>query len=93
MIRRAQQYILTIKDHFSSLQDALIITSEKAEDLKQGLIRLTTAMRRSGKISVIVDNAKGFVSLIADKDLIQLKMIIQKTEEFNKNANAVIDKN
>ena len=32
VIRRAKQIILTIKDHFSSFQDAMLLNSEKAEE-------------------------------------------------------------
>ena len=38
VIKRAGQIILTIRDHFSSLQDAIIIESEKSQVLKNGLI-------------------------------------------------------
>lgn len=41
IIERATQNIMTIKDHFSSYQDAILVKSEKAEDLKEGLIVLT----------------------------------------------------
>ena len=94
VIKRAGQNILTVKDHFSSYQDAIIIDSEKAQDLKQGLIILTAAMRRPGQIFVSVDNSPGFKSLSGqpDKDLAKLNIEIIKTDEINKNANAVIDK-
>ena len=38
VIKRANQVILTIKDHFTSFQSAILLVSEKAEDLKLGLI-------------------------------------------------------
>ena len=41
IIERATQNIMTIKDHYSSYQDAILVKSEKAEDLKEGLIVLT----------------------------------------------------
>ena len=50
MIRRARQNILTVKDHFISYQDATMIKSEKTEDLKNGIIELTSAIRRPGPI-------------------------------------------
>ena len=94
VIKRACQTILTVKDHFSSFQNATLIESEKSEDLKHGLILLLSSMRRPDSITVTVDNAPGFSSLITkkDKDLEKLKIILMPTDEFNKNANAVIDK-
>ena len=94
VIKRAKQNILTLKDHFSSFQDAILIPSERAEDLKEGLVILTSAMRRPGEIFVSVDNAPGFKSLllIKDQELMKLNITLVKTDEINKNANAVVDK-
>ena len=94
VIKRAKQNILTLKDHFSSFQDAILIPSERAEDLKEGLVILTSAMRRPGEIYVSVDNAPGFKSLllIKDQELMKLNITLVKTDEINKNANAVVDK-
>ena len=60
VIKRARQNILTIRDHFSSYQDAIFIESEKANDLKDGLILLTSAIRRPNQIFITVDNSPGF---------------------------------
>ena len=51
-------------------------------------------MRRPDNIQVTVDNAPGFISLIKNKDkcLADLKIDLISTDEFNKNANAVVDK-
>ena len=94
VIKRANQNIFTLKDHFSSFQDAILIPSERAEDLKDGLLILTSAMRRPGEIFVSVDNAPGFKSLLINRDqeLQKLNITLVKTDEINKNANAVIDK-
>ena len=94
VIKRETQNILIVTDHFSSLQSALIVTSEKAEDLKNGLVILTSTMRYPGPIEITVDNAPGFNSLIQQKDtqLDSLKIKLNKTDALNKNANAVVDR-
>jgi hypothetical protein len=94
IIKRAGQKILAVTDHFSSLTNAMIVDSETATDLKQALITLTPTMRKPDWISVNVDNAPGFQSLTKsnDKELVDLKINLVLTEEFNKNSNAVIDK-
>ena len=94
IIRRAKQYILIIKDHFTSFHDAMLLNSEKAEDLKLGLTMLTSAIRKPGKINITVDNSPGFTALMSrkDKDLQNLMITLVKTDEINKNSNAVIDK-
>ena len=94
IIKRASQNILILVDHFSSFQDASIIRSERAVDLKEGLIALSSPMRRPAEIFISVDNSPGFKSLLSnnDSDLKKLKIVIVKTDEINKNSNAVVDK-
>ena len=94
VIKRASQNILTIKDHFSSFQDATMIPSEKTIDLKEGIIQLISGMRSPGKINISVDNAPGFQTLLQNKDMEmqKLKVFFIKTDELNKNANAVVDR-
>ena len=94
VIKRAHQNIFIIRDHFSAFQDAMILPSEKANDLKDGIISLTTPIRRPGEIFIAVDNAPGFKSLLnnKDEDLKKLRITMIKTDELNKNSNAVVDK-
>ena len=94
IIKRASQNILTIKDHFSSYQDAVLVKSEKAEELKEGIVILTSGIRNPNVIFISPDNSPGFQKLIKnqDKDLLALKIQFVKTDELNKNANAVIDR-
>ena len=94
VIKRAQQNILVVKDHFSSFQDALLIHSESALDLCEGIIILSSGIRRPSEIFISVDNSPGFKSLLnnTNEDLRRLKISLIKTDELNKNANAVVDK-
>ena len=93
VIKRATQKILLLVDHFSSFQAAKLIKSEKACDLKDGILVLTGALRRPGKIVVKTDNAKGFESLHkSDPDLKDLDIDLVLADVFNKNSNAVVDK-
>ena len=71
-----------------------MIKSEKTIDLKEGIIQLTSSMRKPDQIFVSVDNAPGFKSLLnnTDQDLKKLRITMVKTDELNKNANAVADK-
>ena len=93
VIKRASQKILLLVDHFSSFQAAKLIKSEKACDLKDGILVLTGALRRPGRIVVKTDNAKGFESLHKnDPDLKDLDIELVLADVFNKNSNAVVDK-
>ena len=94
VIRRQSQYILTVRDHFSSYTCAKIIRAENNKELKTGIIELIQPIRLAGEVLVRVDNATGFKPLLDNKDhdLDKLKIKVQATDQFNKNANAVIDK-
>ena len=93
VIKRAKQNILLLVDHFSNFQTAKLIPSEKATDLKEGLIVLSEGIRHPGKITVKVDNAKGFESLVKnDQDLQRLNIELVLADVFNKNSNAVVDR-
>ena len=85
VIRRAKQNILLMTDHFSSFQNAMIIPSEKAPDLKDGIISLSATMRRPSEIFVSVDNSPGFQTLLSnnDEDLKKLQIKFVKTDDLN----------
>ena len=70
----------------------MLIQSEKAEDLRAGLIILTSNIRHPGPITVTTDSGTGFVSLAkGDRQLEELGITIVTRDEFNKNYNAVVD--
>ena len=60
IFRRNGQYIMLLMDHFSNLAQAALLDSEKATDLKKGLIDLSTPIRHPGPIKKLTDNATGF---------------------------------
>ena len=93
VIKREGQFILLITDHFTSLTSSKLIKSEKAEDLRSGLISLTTPVRHPGPILVTTDAAPGFISLAkGDKQLNDLLINIKLKDQLNKNYNAVVDR-
>ena len=92
VIKRVWQSILMV-DHLTSLVSAVIIPSEKAEDLKAGMIALSTPVRHPGPITIVTDCAPGFISLSKqDKDLKDLHITIILKDQLNKNFNAVVDR-
>lgn len=94
VIRRQSQYIFIARDHFSSYTSAKIIKSESHKELKEAIISTILPLKLSGKCTLKVDNATGFVPLLNNKDpdLEKLQIKIVQTDQFNKNANAVVDK-
>ena len=44
----------------------MILDSEKASDLKEGIIALTSTMKRPSEIFVSVDNSPGFKNLLTN---------------------------
>ena len=70
----------------------MLVPSEKADDLRAGVILLTNTMRHPGPIRVSTDSASGFSSLAkGDKQLDELNITITTRDEFNKNYNAIVD--
>ena len=68
-----------------------IVQSEKTQDLKSGIINLTTSIRHPGPISVVTDCAPGFISLGKDdRDLrdLHIKMVLKDQLNYN----AVVDR-
>ena len=94
VIRRKCQFILAIRDNFSSFTVAKIIKSETNKDLKEGIIDLLSPIKLAGEIIVKVDNASGFKPLLEKKDLDlnKIGIFLTSTDVFNINENAVVDK-
>ena len=93
IIRRYGQYVMIAVDHFSNFIHAKLVQSEKATDLRDGIIALTTPIRQPGPISITTDSAVGFQSLekAGDTQLSQLQIELTTADEFNRNYNAVVD--
>ena len=71
----------------------MILASEKAQDLKVGIISLTTPIRHPGPISMVTDCAPGFISIAKDdKDLKDLHISLILKDQLNKNYNAVVNR-
>ena len=94
VIKRAKQLIFISRDSFSDFVTTSFVTSEKAEDLKEGIIATTNTIRRQSDITVRTDNAPGFLSLAKnkDKDLAKLKIKLEISDVNNKNGVAIVDK-
>ena len=93
MIKRSKQLIFLTRDAFSDFVTTTFIDSEKAEDLKKGIISTTSSVRGNHDIVIRVDNAPGFLSLSQqehDNDLKRLK--IELSDKINKNGLAIADK-
>ena len=59
----------------------MLVQSEKAEDLKAGLIVLTSNVRHPGPIIVTTDSGAGFISLAkGDKQLEELGITRDKRQ-------------
>ena len=71
----------------------MLIPSEKAEDLKAGVILLTGNMQHPGPITISTDSAPGFTALsrVPDRQLTALSITLSTRDEFNRNYNAVVD--
>ena len=92
VIRRAKQKILIVRDQFSSLTAATLVATEQADDLKEGIILLTSTLRIAPQITVRVDAATAFQSLAKNSDLAEIGIHLEIGDVHNKNSNAVVDR-
>ena len=94
VMKRSKQVVFVTRDAFSDFVTTAIIDSEKAEDLKRGIISTTTNVRKNLEIIIRVDNAVGFLSLSKkqDVDLDNLKIKLEIADKNNKNGLAIVDK-
>ena len=84
---------MIVMDHFTSMISTAIIPSEQTEDLKTGIINLTTSLRHPGPITVVTDWAPGFISAAKnDKQLQDLHISLILKDNLNINYNAVVDR-
>ena len=91
VIKRHQQKILVCTDLFSSYTTACLISDEKAETLKNALIKLITPIRSQMDVLIRTDSATGFKALINDQSFQKLRILIETTDPSNKNSIATVD--
>ena len=94
VIQRTAQNILVARDLFSCLTAATLIPSQKAHDIKEGLVNILQPVRHPGPITVRMDNAPGNQTLVKTKDpeLDSLNIHIELGDKINKNAIASVDR-
>ena len=92
IIKRAKQKIFVIRDQFSSYTLAKIIQTENHTDIQEAIIDLTTPIRSNDTLRLRTDKATAFQHLKTSNKLSPLNIQIELGNDFNKNANAVVDK-
>ena len=94
VLRRAGQKIVVNTDQFSGYTTACFTDSEKRDDLEEAIIKVVTPIRHSAAVSVRVDQASAFQSLVKSKsDMLESNGIrLDMAEDFNKNSNCTVDK-
>ena len=93
VMNRAKQSIIVCRDAFSDFVTTSILKSEKVEDLKEGLVAVTSAVRKNAFITIKTDNAPGFKSMHSkDQDLSKLGITLELSDVTNKNGVAIVDK-
>ena len=89
VIVRERQKILVVREYVSCFTRAMLIASEKQDDLREALICLTSDLIcLDGPLAVIrTDPAPGFQSLVGDMSLSEhrLSLEIGRTKNVNKN--------
>ena len=91
VIRRHQQKILVCTDLFSSYTNAILISDEKSDTLRDGIIQIISPIRAQNNVVIRTDSATGFKALTNCPMLSRLNIEIIPTDPSNKNSIATVD--
>ena len=94
VIKREGQLILLVRENVTSYSDAVFISSEAAESLKEGLACIINKLRplAGTPICVRVDGATGFQALCKDRLLRSLNITLEVGEAKNSNRNPIAER-
>ena len=94
VIKREGQLILLVRENITSYSDAVFISSEGADSLKEGLARILNKFRplAGTPLCVRVDGATGFQSLLNDRLLHSLNINLEVGEAKNSNRNPIAER-
>lgn len=94
VLRRHKQFILILRDTFSSFTVTQFIESEQHSDIREGIIMLISNLRPSiqSPVSIRVDTAPGLQSLKQDAILTKLNIHLDFGRTKNPNKNPVAEK-
>ena len=94
VMRESGQFILVLRESISSYTTAMIIPSEKADSLRDGLISLVSSLRSSMSppATIRTDPASGLRSLVNDSILKSMNLVVQLGDAKNLNKNPVAEK-
>lgn len=94
VLRRHKQFILILRDTFSSFTVTQFIESEQHDDIREGIIMLISNLRPSiqSPVKIRVDTAPGLQSLKQDAVLSKLNIQLDFGRIKNPNKNPVAEK-
>lgn len=94
VMRRCKQFVLVVRDTFSSFTSATLMTDEQHGTLRQFLIIIISSLRPNPQSESLirVDNAPGFLPLKNDIILSSHNIHLDFGRIHNKNKNPVIEK-
>jgi hypothetical protein len=95
VMKRCNQLILVNTDLFSNYTTSTFLSSERKQDLLQGLIQVSTPIRRGETITIRTDRAPALEALAKTPPLelktVKINLLLPDVH-FNKNANSKVDK-
>ena len=95
ILRTCKKYIMVSMENFSGFLTTIVITSEKADALLEGLIQTINPFKASSPslVTVRTDRAPGFKALKnRTAELKELGLDLDLGEAMNKNSNALVDR-
>ena len=94
VMKRYGQCILLLRESISSYSDAVIISDERADTLRDAIIQLASKFRSptSPKAIIRTDPSTSLQALLGDKSLLAHNLILEIGEPKNKNKNPEAEK-
>ena len=96
VLRAQKKCILVAVENFSGFLSTTFINSEKAQDLKNGIIQTIFPFKASksskAAISIRSDRAAGFKSLAASQDMKNLGILFELGDAKNNNSVSLVDR-
>lgn len=94
IVQRSKQKILLIRENVSALTQGILVDNETAPSLRDGLICLTSLFRSTHDplISIRVDPASAFRSLVKDQIVAKYNIQIDIGDEKNPNKNPIAER-
>ena len=92
VLQESKQKLLVIRENLTSYTDAILVTNETKEILKEAMLILLSRLRVDQQVTVRVDSQSALKALRTDKEQYKENIVLDIGTAKNKNKNSVAEK-